>query len=103
MKISFVFWNLRGAQTQTLAARQSALLESIARIAAQQIDVFIFAECPIDEAMMIGALSKIGGSRFYLVPSIGRRTLIFSRLMAAQWTDLYYDAIMERLSAQELQ
>jgi hypothetical protein len=96
MNVSFLFWNLRGAD-------RPALLDSITRLAGSGIQVFLFAEGPADPANLVTALNSGSAAQYYRVASRSRRVLFFSCLGGASWTDRFYDELSDRLSAQELQ
>src|SRR5437879_2560594 len=96
MKISFLFWNLRGAG-------RPALLDSVTRLTGKGIQVFLFAEAPADPASLLTALNRGGAGPYSPVASKSGRVSFFSCLPGATWTDRFYDTIHDRITAQELQ
>ncbi len=101
MKVSFLFWNLRGEQKTTLSRRQPNLLRSIGRLAGKPVDVFVLAECPIDPSLIMSSLNEKARKKFSRIPSFSQRIAFFSHIKEDDWIDRYYDGINDRITAQE--
>src|SRR5262245_10145557 len=96
MKLSFLFWNLRGGQGPSL-------LGSIARMPGHGIDVFLFAECPPEPALLLSALNGEQPGPYYRAVSLSERVQFYSNLQGVTWIDRSIDPLSDRLTVQELQ
>jgi hypothetical protein len=68
---SFLFWNLRGRQLESVLGRLTAR---------HGVDVLILAECAIPEEAMLNALDAAGRGPFHCLPPIASRGLdLYSR------------------------
>jgi len=95
-KLSFLFWNLRGGDSDTLQ-------RCIGRLAQIGTNVFIFAECQIPRETMVRVLN--GGSTSGLhraVPCINNRLHFYSNLPLISWFDRSLSDGDGRFIAQEL-
>jgi Endonuclease/Exonuclease/phosphatase family len=100
MRLGFLFWNIRGAQGTGLG-------EILARFADSGIDVFMFAEAPRDTEPLLAALNASTPELFARVESNSSRVRFFTRqrgpLRGAIWKDRFFDEILDRVTAIELQ
>lgn len=95
MRVSFLFWNL-------CKKDKPALLDSISRLAASGIDVFLFAESPDDPAILTTALNRTSQDCYNQVEGQSRRVLFFSRLKDVTWAERFVDRTGGRIAVQEL-
>src|SRR5947209_190528 len=100
MRVKFLFWNIRQARGNRLAA-------CLTRLAAQDTDVFLFAECPIDPAPVLTALNSQTTNQYTAVVSQSTRIRFFVRqtgsLAGAVWHDRFFDQVTDRITALECQ
>ncbi|MDY3562097.1 hypothetical protein R5W23_003543 [Gemmata sp. JC673] len=87
--------------------RGSRLPACLARLAGQEIDVFLFAECPTDAAPVLAALNNQTTNRYAAVTSQSARVRFFVRqtgpLTGATWHDRFFDGVSDRITALECQ
>jgi endonuclease/exonuclease/phosphatase family metal-dependent hydrolase len=100
MRTKFLFWNIRRARGSRLAA-------CLTRLAAQDIDVFLFAEAPLDLNPVAAALNSQATNQYMGVASLSSRVRFFARqsgpLVGAVWRDLFFDGVNDRITALECQ
>src|SRR5438067_2332721 len=100
MRVKFLFWNIR-------QARGSRLLACLTRLAGQDTDVFLFAECPADPTSVLTALNGQTANSYATVASQSSRVRFFVRfggpLAGAIWHDRFFDEVSDRITALELQ
>jgi hypothetical protein len=104
MIVTFLFWNLYGRHEASLAGRKKALETSIMHLGrTQQVDVFLFAECPLSAAEVEAALDGAGVGLYRAVPAQNARVRFFSRLPQSAWRESgYRNQLNDRISAQRL-
>jgi exonuclease III len=100
MRVKLLFWNIR-------AARGSRLLNCLSRLAGRATDVFLFAECPTEDASVLAALNRQPTNQYAVVPSQSTRVRFFVRqrgpLMDAEWQDRFFDGVGDRITVLECQ
>lgn len=100
MRVTFLFWNIRQLRGNRLPA-------CLTRLAVQEIDVFLFAECPSDVAPLLSALNAQTTNQYAAVASQSSRVRFFVRqtgpLAGATWHDRFFDSISDRITALECQ
>jgi hypothetical protein len=96
--ISFLFWNLRGNQTDTWAERAVHLRRRIGRMAANfGADVFLFAESGFEPGDVIAALTQSQPGAWTLPENPNHRIQIITKL-APKSIVSQYDSIDGRLT-----
>jgi hypothetical protein len=104
MPTKFLFWNVRGMHTSSWPAREPALLESIARIAATwEVDVFVIAEYAFVDAQLIASLNRANVGDYHAVAGRNHRIRLISRVRNARWADRFSSQVNDRLTAHTLQ
>lgn len=100
MRVKFLFWNIRQARGSRLAA-------CLTRLAGQDTDVFLFAECPADPTPILAALNGQTVNQYAAVVSQSSRVRFFARqagpLAGAVWHDRFFDGVTDRITALECQ
>lgn len=101
--VKFLFWNLYGRQKRDRLQRSDALTASLTHLVkARQIDVLLFAECPVADQQIVAALNQGQAGTYYAPDSRSQRIRFFSRLPGRPWMDAYNDRVHNRMTAQKL-
>lgn len=77
---TFVFWNLKGNDKSSWAARRCQLQTHLVQIASSfDVDVFVFGESAFDPAQLIAALNKANAGLYCYPPNGSERIQIVTR------------------------
>jgi hypothetical protein len=101
--LSILFWNLRGNQTATWAARSASLRSQVARLGSSfGIDILLLAESGFDPTEIVDALNGGKPGDYCYPASNSRRIQLFTRLPRSAVVDQFNDSSDGRLTIRRI-